>query len=181
MTEPLTPRISDIRLSYDLIARHTYDVQLLSDEAFRALISLVSACAAGMVWTYSPPGDGSLPDDDERLARVAGFPLKDWLRIRPDIGPFFTISRGRWVLNRPWILIDTRPARAAIPAAVRDLAMRRAGNVCTYCGSEDGPFEYDHIFPLSRGGADDASNITLACAPCNRSKGAKTLREWCGR
>jgi 5-methylcytosine-specific restriction endonuclease McrA len=36
----------------------------------------------------------------------------------------------------------------------------------------------DHVEPLSKGGADVESNIVPACAPCNLSKGAKTLAEW---
>jgi 5-methylcytosine-specific restriction endonuclease McrA len=39
-------------------------------------------------------------------------------------------------------------------------------------------FEYDHIHPLSRGGTNDASNLTYACAACNISKGSRTLEEW---
>lgn len=54
----------------------------------------------------------------------------------------------------------------------------REGTYCTYCGSEDGPFEFDHIFPVSRGGSNDASNLTLACRSCNSSKRDKTLKEW---
>lgn len=29
----------------------------------------------------------------------------------------------------------------------------------------------EHLTPLSWGGSNDASNIDLACAPCNRQKG----------
>jgi 5-methylcytosine-specific restriction endonuclease McrA len=32
----------------------------------------------------------------------------------------------------------------------------------------------EHIVPLSLGGTNDASNIDLACAPCNRKKGKET-------
>mgnify|MGYP001355667372 FL=1 len=63
---------------------------------------------------------------------------------------------------------------------VRDVAARQGG-VCTYCGTSDGPFDLDHIYPVSRGGSNEPSNLTLACASCNRSKGARTLREWLGR
>ncbi|QPB09571.1 hypothetical protein CPT_Sycamore_031 [Streptomyces phage Sycamore] len=47
---------------------------------------------------------------------------------------------------------------------------------CAYCNA---PAEHlDHVVPLSRGGADKESNMVPACAPCNLSKGAKTLEEW---
>lgn len=49
---------------------------------------------------------------------------------------------------------------------------------CCYCNA---PAEHlDHVNPLSRGGADAAHNLVPACAPCNLSKGAKTLAEWVG-
>ena len=30
----------------------------------------------------------------------------------------------------------------------------------------------DHVLPLSQGGADDPSNMVVACRPCNLKKGA---------
>lgn len=32
----------------------------------------------------------------------------------------------------------------------------------------------EHIIPLSLGGTNDISNITLACAPCNQKRGRET-------
>ena len=175
----LWPRLEHITLSYDLIAR-SGELAILDDDAYRALTNLVSVSAAGMVWTYTPPGDGSLPGDDTRLARSAGVTPADWLRLRPELARFFSIKRGRWYLNRDWVRIEerSRPSRPAIPAEMKRAVDLREGKVCTYCGSQTGPFEYDHIFPVVRGGPDAASNLTLACTSCNRSKGAKTLREW---
>ncbi|MQS39595.1 HNH endonuclease [Streptomyces katsurahamanus] len=47
---------------------------------------------------------------------------------------------------------------------------------CAYC---DAPAEHlDHVVPLAKGGADREENMVPACAPCNLSKGAKTLEEW---
>lgn len=40
------------------------------------------------------------------------------------------------------------------------------------------PHELDHVYPASRGGRSDADNLTVACRPCNRSKGARTPEEW---
>lgn len=36
----------------------------------------------------------------------------------------------------------------------------------------------DHIIPLSKGGEDSVDNLLPACAPCNLSKGAKSVYEW---
>ncbi|MGZ2484310.1 hypothetical protein ACVITL_002833 [Rhizobium pisi] len=63
---------------------------------------------------------------------------------------------------------------------VREAVMLRDGEVCAYCGTEDGPFDIDHIFPKSRGGKNTSSNLTVACSSCNRSKGARTPEEWRG-
>lgn len=45
---------------------------------------------------------------------------------------------------------------------------------CAYCG-EVMPLELDHIVPISKGGAHDISNATVACKSCNSSKGDKSL------
>jgi CRISPR/Cas system Type II protein with McrA/HNH and RuvC-like nuclease domain len=53
---------------------------------------------------------------------------------------------------------------------------------CWYCFEPlNGIYDIDHYVPLSRGGSNDISNIVLACAPCNRSKGDKLPSEFIGR
>jgi hypothetical protein len=37
------------------------------------------------------------------------------------------------------------------------------------------PLEVDHIIPLSAGGETCLENLCLACAPCNRRKGVRTV------
>lgn len=58
--------------------------------------------------------------------------------------------------------------------------------LCAYCGSfcpfesrhgDDG-WHVDHIVPLSQGGPDQRSNVTLACASCNLKKSARTPAEF---
>lgn len=58
----------------------------------------------------------------------------------------------------------------------RKAILERWGHACAYCGRF--ATHLDHVRPLSKGGADKESNIVPACAPCNLSKGAKTLAEW---
>ena len=43
---------------------------------------------------------------------------------------------------------------------------------CVYCGSDE-RLEYDHIIPVSKGGANTAKNIQLLCQKCNLQKHAK--------
>jgi 5-methylcytosine-specific restriction endonuclease McrA len=50
---------------------------------------------------------------------------------------------------------------------------------CCYCGEQATCL--DHVFPISRGGPDIASNLVASCGPCNSSKGSKLINEWKGR
>ena len=61
--------------------------------------------------------------------------------------------------------------RPSIPRDVRVFVWNRDGGSCVECGSRE-RLEYDHIIPLSRGGANTARNIELRCEVCNRRKGA---------
>ena len=53
------------------------------------------------------------------------------------------------------------------------------GGVCYLCGGsfQFSEMECDHVIPLAKGGLHDKSNLKMACSFCNRSKGAKTLKE----
>lgn len=57
---------------------------------------------------------------------------------------------------------------------------RRDNYTCTYCGHRGNAqtLHVDHIVPLSRGGADDPSNLTTACWLCNLQKGTRTGWEY---
>jgi hypothetical protein len=51
--------------------------------------------------------------------------------------------------------------------------------VCGYC-SKPGVLHRDHVVPRSRGGPDDATNIVMACQPCNSAKCDQLPSEWLG-
>lgn len=68
--------------------------------------------------------------------------------------------------------------RRPLSPMLRNAVYARDGFVCTYCGTGDGPFEIDHIHPVSRGGLDTIDNLCVACRDCNRSKWAMPLKEW---
>ncbi|MHB8960536.1 MAG: HNH endonuclease [Candidatus Limnocylindrales bacterium] len=62
--------------------------------------------------------------------------------------------------------------REPIPRSVQREVWRRDGGACVQCGSRE-RLEYDHIIPVSRGGATTVRNLQLLCERCNRRKGAQ--------
>ncbi len=93
----------------------------------------------------------------------------------------FDAETDRWQVTFPWFetFLGRRKASPKIPQFLRYQISQR-DRTCVYCDCESGPFHIDHILPASRGGGDAPSNLALACAPCNISKGAKTPEEWGG-
>lgn len=63
---------------------------------------------------------------------------------------------------------DTRTIGQDIKAQV----WQRDGGKCVECGDSH-YLEFDHIIPLSRGGATSATNLQILCRACNRAKGAR--------
>lgn len=63
---------------------------------------------------------------------------------------------------------DTR----SIPQEVKAEVWQRDGGKCVECGDSH-YLEFDHIIPLSRGGATSAMNLQILCRSCNRAKGAR--------
>ncbi|MGO4615405.1 TerD family protein [Nocardia sp. 2YAB30] len=63
---------------------------------------------------------------------------------------------------------DTR----SIPQEVKAEVWQRDGGKCVECGDEH-YLEFDHVIPLSRGGATSAANLQILCRSCNRAKGAR--------
>lgn len=51
---------------------------------------------------------------------------------------------------------------------------RRAAHRCEYCRAPEAvfnfPFEVEHVTPLCRDGADEPTNLALACRSCNLYK-----------
>lgn len=125
---------------------------------------------------------GRLPNDPRKLARLAASTPSRWSKISADVLEFFEVEGDtlktdileRWSRERRRL-----EGRQPMSAAVRAFVLERDGYRCTYCEATDGPFEVDHILPVSRGGGNEFENLTCACKPCNRSKGAKTVDQWC--
>jgi len=63
-------------------------------------------------------------------------------------------------------------AKRSIPQDVKIAVSARDGGRCRQCGSTH-QLHFDHVIPISRGGANTVANIQLLCGACNRAKGAK--------
>ena len=61
---------------------------------------------------------------------------------------------------------------------IREYVLEKWGRHCAYCGESGIPLEVDRIEARSKGGSDRPSNLTLACVPCNRDKGAQNIRDF---
>lgn len=70
----------------------------------------------------------------------------------------------------------TTRLKANVPDSVRKDVL--AIQECRYCSDLTGPFEVDHVRPLSRGGTNDRENLACACVSCNTQKSNMLLHEW---
>ncbi len=62
-----------------------------------------------------------------------------------------------------------KPSRTSIPDDVKLLVWQRDHGRCVKCGSNV-ELQFDHIIPLSLGGASTPENLQILCGRCNRAK-----------
>lgn len=62
--------------------------------------------------------------------------------------------------------------RTAIPSDVANAVWNRDGGKCCICGSKEN-LEFDHIIPISKGGATTFRNLQILCKNCNIRKSDK--------
>ena len=62
--------------------------------------------------------------------------------------------------------------RAHIPESLSGQVWRRDGGACVSCGTKQN-LQFDHLIPVSRGGATTVKNLQLLCQSCNASKGTR--------
>jgi 5-methylcytosine-specific restriction endonuclease McrA len=61
---------------------------------------------------------------------------------------------------------------------LREYLLAKWNHQCTYCGVTNVPLQVEHLQPRARGGTNRASNLCLACEPCNSKKGTLDMREF---
>jgi 5-methylcytosine-specific restriction endonuclease McrA len=57
----------------------------------------------------------------------------------------------------------------------REYLLEKWGRKCAYCDAKNVPLEIEHIHPKGRRGSDRISNLTMACRPCNETKGCQPV------
>lgn len=74
----------------------------------------------------------ALPDDNQRLSRLARLPLKEWKRMRETIAEFFIVMDGVWQHKRIELdLVKVRHKVEQARSAGRISAQRRSNNRAT--------------------------------------------------
>lgn len=109
-----------------------------------------------------------------RASRVAA--ALEYQRSNPDV-----VTRTR----------NKRRAALSFDISSRDMRrlLARFRHRCAYCTRPLGPqgkdsglsLQWDHVVPLSRGGANSVANLAPSCRDCNMEKSAKFLTEWRNR
>ncbi len=58
---------------------------------------------------------------------------------------------------------------------LREYLLEKWGRKCAYCDAENIPLQIEHIESRVHGGSNRASNLTLACEPCNQRKNSSDV------
>jgi len=133
--------------------------------------------------------------------------FKNWSKVHPGYfnqrtpqgTPSETTKAKRAELSKRWrenhrerIFLKNRKRRALQRGATVNLTgirefvrsvKSKPFAFCYYCDSKISTtkfraLHFDHIIPLSKGGAHAVENLCVCCEPCNCSKNAKPLAEW---
>lgn len=101
----------------------------------------------------------------------------DWDLVDGSLVHRLTETRRREVIERLQVRASATKRRG-ISKKLRFEILKRSDFACTYCGAKapDVELVIDHVDPVSRGGADEESNMVAACFDCNSGKGDRPIR-----
>jgi hypothetical protein len=146
-------------------------------EHTEALNDLVASCR-----TYAAAMDKD-PDQVIGAVLTTGFPSQPCSRCGEKLWRFGELSPN--AVSSSWTCLycgkrlvlmahsaqnqEGSLTRQPIPKAVQREVWQRDQGRCVECGSREN-LEFDHIIPVSRGGATTTRNVQLLCESCNRRK-----------
>jgi len=160
--------------------RFMFDLLYFSGLSFAdigAMVRVAHACMYARISFYGKPAPGIT---EKHIIALPGQSKKQWQKLLNSsfFDHFFCRFDG-FVQLRPhydfWSIYSH--GRKALPQSVKLTALTRDRARCVYCG-DDSDLHFDHLWPVAKGGSDDANNIVMACRRCNLSKRDKTLAEW---
>ena len=119
--------------------------------------------------------------DTDSLDCMFGFPdtetrSADILKALRDRG--LIEDGGRVSFQKRYFVAPTLRLSSHLWKRIRQQVFIRDDLVCQYCGVIADPAECDHVIPVADGGSHELSNLVTACRPCNRSKGARSPKDW---
>jgi 5-methylcytosine-specific restriction endonuclease McrA len=121
---------------------------------------------------WLPP---SLRSKAEATVKTVGFvaSILPVTQVRVEVGSFDTQK-----LQNPEISGVAYQQGELQGYLIREYLLAKWKRRCVYCGASNTQLQVEHIIPRARGGSNRASNLTLACAPCNVRKGNQTAAEF---
>ncbi|WP_433663245.1 TerD family protein [Nocardia sp. CA-128927] len=90
----------------------------------------------------------------------------------PDPEYVAAVLEGALRIAKRLVLAPGQRDTRSIPPDVKAEVWQRDGGRCCQCGDTH-YLEFDHVIPLSRGGATSVANLQILCRRCNLEKGAR--------
>lgn len=122
--------------------------------------------------------------NQEEMARLEDEdPATFWKRLRALGGKTEREPRVDHVRTATNMWNDQRAATYGgincMPAYAWPAILDAFDHSCAYCGVTERRLTVDHVVPMRHGGDNAPWNVVPACWPCNMSKHASELAEWC--
>ncbi len=90
----------------------------------------------------------------------------------PDPEYVAAVLEGALRVSKRLVLAPGQRDTRSIPPNVKSEVWQRDGGKCCQC-ADTHYLEFDHVIPLSRGGATSVNNLQILCRRCNLEKGAR--------